>query len=284
MRLFAWCLLSCSVMLQWGCIWKSDHLKMMKAKDQQISGLEKEKTDLTDQLKSKTDALGSMTEDRNKLKMLSEKLQSQLTQIKLARQQCEERVRALADKGDEKTRKLQQALEQVQKLQDIANRRKALFDRLRASFKSMTDAGKLRVSMVRGMLVVQLEEKILFASGQSSVKREGSEAIAQLTEILKGMNRRWQIAGHTDSVGKPTVNWSLSVQRALAVLRVMLKTGMPPELISAAGFGQYQPTASNDSKEDRARNRRTEIVLVPNLQELQLAQAPAPLQVCLAAR
>ncbi len=284
MKLVQWCLVGMVMMGQWGCIWKSEHLKLMKEKDGQIAGLEKDKSDLTDQLKTRTEALRVMTEDRDKLRVLSERLQSQLTQIKLARQQCEDRVRALADKGDEKTRKLQQALEQIQRLQDIANRRKALFDRLKNSFKAMTEAGKLRVRMVNGMLVVQLEESILFASGQSSVKREGSEAIAQLTDILKGMKRRWQVAGHTDSVGKPAVNWSLSVQRALAVLRVMLKAGMPSELISAAGFGQYQPTASNETKEDRARNRRTEIVLVPNLQELQLAQAPAPLQVCMATR
>lgn len=284
MRWIRGCLIGVVVMSQWGCIWKSEHLKLMGEKDQQIAGLEKDKSDLTARLKARNQALRAMTQDRNKLRRLSEQLQSRIDQLKLARQQCEDRVRALADKGDEKTRKLQQALEQIQRLQDIANRRKALFDRLKNSFKAMTDAGKLRVRMVNGMLIVQLEESILFASGQSTVKGEGSEAIAQLTDILKGMQRRWQVAGHTDSVGKPAVNWSLSVQRALAVLRVMLKAGMPPELISAAGFGQYQPTASNESKEDRARNRRTEIVLVPNLQELQLAQAPAPLQVCMAAR
>ncbi|MEM1007739.1 MAG: OmpA family protein [Myxococcota bacterium] len=261
-----------------GCIMKSDHLRMMKAKDAQIQALRSTRDTLKNDLDTRTQELSGTVAQRNKLRLTLGALKSQLSQLKAARGQCEERVQALAARGDKKTSELQKALAKVQKLQDIANRRKALFDRLRSSFKSMTDAGKLRIRMVKGMLVVQLEEKILFASGQSKVKKEGAEAIVQLTDILKGMNRRWQVAGHTDSVGAPAFNWSLSTKRSLAVLRVMLKAGMPPNLISAAGFGQYQPTAPNDTKENKARNRRTEIMLIPNLEELQLAQAtPAKL-------
>jgi chemotaxis protein MotB len=267
-------------MPQWGCIFKSEHLKLMGEKDAQIGGLTKERDDLKSKLKTRTEELSGMTLDRNTLKEKNRKLTADLGEVTKARDACEERARSLADSGDEKTKKLQGALKKIEQLEEIANRRKALFERLRGSFKAMTDAGKLKVSMKRGMLVVQLEEKILFASGQSNVKREGSEAIAQLTEILKGMKRRWQVAGHTDSSGGARINWNLSVQRALAVLQVMLKNGMPPELISAAGFGQYQPEVAENTKEDKAKNRRTEVVLVPNLEELQLTQAPALEALC----
>ena len=135
---------------------------------------------------------------------------------------------------------------------------------------SMVAAGKLRVKMVEGMLVLQLAEKILFATGRWDLKREGKEAISQVAQILKGMNRRWQVAGHTDTVGRPAYNWRLSTRRALAVLKEMLKHGMPPKLVSAAGFGQYQPTAKNDTRDNKALNRRTEIMLVPDLRELRL--------------
>ena len=167
-------------------------------------------------------------------------------------------------------------MEQIQKLEDVARKRKETFDRLRQSFQAMVNAGKLKVKMVNGMLVLQLAEKILFASGSSGLKREGKEAIEQVVAILKGMNRRWQVAGHTDDVGNATFNWKLSTDRALSVLTAMLKAGMPPELISAAGFGQYQPTAANDTKENKSLNRRTEIMLLPDLRELQLGYKPSP--------
>ena len=73
------------------------------------------------------------------------------------------------------------------------------------------------------------------------------------------------------------------MRRALGVLFVMLKSGMPEKSITAAGFGQYHPVAPNDTKENKARNRRTEIVLVPNLQELQkVTSLSRSAQVCLA--
>jgi chemotaxis protein MotB len=82
------------------------------------------------------------------------------------------------------------------------------------------------------------------------------------------MKHRWQVAGHTDNVGSAKLNWRLSVQRARAVLYVMLQAGMPPEQISTAGFGPYLPVAPNDTPENRAMNRRTELLLVPDLSEL----------------
>ena len=131
------------------------------------------------------------------------------------------------DKGGRRAQKLRQALEQLEYFKRLARKRKALFDRLTSAFKSMVDSGKLRVSMVNGLLVLQLSENILFASGSASVKKEGKEAIAQVTQLLMKTSQRWQVVGHTDNVGSARGNWRLSMRRALGVLFVMLKNGMP---------------------------------------------------------
>ncbi len=268
------------VVLMQGCMWKSTHEKIVGDLNLKMRKLRQEKEDLQAQFDDQSRKLKATKEELQRLAQLRIKLENKMSQLTQEKVRCLSDLKALAAKGGTLSKRLSQALDQIQKLQRLADKRKATFDRLKASFQAMVDAGKLRVKMVRGLLVLQLAEKILFSSGQYAVKREGKAAIAEVAKILAPMKRRWQVVGHTDSKGRPSVNWRLSVLRALAVLNVMLKNGMPPEYISAAGFGQYQPVAPNDTPEHRALNRRTEIILLPNLQELQLAEAPSPFWAC----
>ena len=169
------------------------------------------------------------------------------------------------------TRAIEEALARVRELEAVAERRKALFDRITSSLRSMVSAGKLRVVRKRGMLIVQMAEAILFDTGKSVLKPEGVEAVVELTLILRAIpDRRFQIAGHTDDRGSEDFNWKLSCDRALSVLRTMREAGMPPERISVAGFAWFVPDATNDTEAGRAQNRRIEFILVPNLQELEL--------------
>lgn len=163
---------------------------------------------------------------------------------------------------------LKVSLQRVKKLEKQMNALKKVYAELTQRLQSLVQAGKLKIQMIRGLLVLQLPEKILFSSGRASVKREGRKAISKVAEILKTLKYRWQVVGHTDSRGSARFNWRLSARRAVAVLFVMLKAGMPPENVSLAGFGQYQPTAGNDTPANRALNRRTELILVPDLSDL----------------
>lgn len=163
---------------------------------------------------------------------------------------------------------LKSSMARIAALQGQIDRFRRIFEDLQNKLQSLVKAGKLTVQIVRGWLVVQLPERILFPLGSARLKKEGKAAIASLTELLKVMKHRWLVAGHTDDTGSAKYNWQLSLRRAMAVLQVMLDQGMPPELVSAAGFGQYQPVVPNDTKENRALNRRTEVLLVPNLEKL----------------
>jgi chemotaxis protein MotB len=114
---------------------------------------------------------------------------------------------------------------------------------------------------------------VLFDSGQTTVKPSGRQALTQVASILRSISdRHFQVAGDTDNVPISSAafpsNWELSTRRAVEVVHFLIEQGMKPELLSAAGYGEFDPVASNDSPEGRKKNRRIEISLQPNIDEL----------------
>jgi chemotaxis protein MotB len=168
---------------------------------------------------------------------------------------------------------LQRALDELRAREKQAQARLQVFSDMINKFKAMIDSGKLRVRVVRGRMVVELSENILFDSGKSDLKKEGKEALTEVASVLGSIpNRDFQIAGHTDDIpiksAKFPSNWELSTARAVEVTRFLASKGVDPARLSAAGYAETQPVASNADAEGRAQNRRIEIVLMPNLDEL----------------
>mgnify|MGYP001432410459 CR=1 FL=1 len=154
-----------------------------------------------------------------------------------------------------------------------AARRVAEFKDMLARFKALIDAGKLQVRVVDGRMVLTLPMDILFPSGSAKLAKEGREALLEVGRVLATIpDRRFQVEGHTDDVPIHTSvypsNWELAASRALGVVRALLEGGVAPQRISAASYSEYRPTAANDGDVNRARNRRIEIVLVPDLSGL----------------
>jgi len=154
-----------------------------------------------------------------------------------------------------------------------AQQRLATFRSMVERFQKMIESGQLRVKIVRGRMVVELSESILFDSGKAEVKKAGEAALTEVASVLASIpDRDFQIAGHTDNVPMKTAkfpsNWHLSTARGLNVGVFLAAHGVPPVRLSAAGYADTQPVASNDTAEGRAQNRRIEIVLMPNLDEL----------------
>lgn len=164
---------------------------------------------------------------------------------------------------------LRQALVKMEELKAQAERRKSKMAELKGKLQSMVAAGQLKIRTDKGRLIVEMAEKVLFDTGKFKLKPEGLEALAQLTGILRSIEgRAFQVAGHTDNVGADDMNWTLSLNRAREVVLYMVEMGMQPERLSAAGYGKFQAVAANEAPEGRAQNRRIEIVLVPNIEEI----------------
>ncbi|MBK7826286.1 flagellar motor protein MotB [Nannocystis sp.] len=151
-----------------------------------------------------------------------------------------------------------------------AARRVAEFKDMLARFKDLIDAGKLQVRVVDGRMVLTLPMDILFPSGSAKLGKDGRDALLEVGRGLATIpERRFQVEGHTDDVPIHTAayasNWELAAARALGVVRALLEAGMAPQRVSAASFSEYRPTAANDGDANRGRNRRIEIVVVPDL-------------------
>ena len=145
----------------------------------------------------------------------------------------------------------------------------------------MIDAGQLQVSIRNGKMVVKLPDNVLFDPGRTEVKSAGKEALVQLTQVLKSIeNRNFQVCGYTDDTpihtGRFHSNWDLSTARAVGVTNLMIKDGMEPQRLAAAGYAEYDPVASNDTVEEKAQNRRIEVALMPNLEELPKFEETTP--------
>jgi chemotaxis protein MotB len=164
-------------------------------------------------------------------------------------------------------------LDELRKAQAAADARAKLFKDFIQKLKSMIDAGQLRVATRAGRLVIQLPNDVLFDSGQKAVKPAGKQALTALAKVLVTVPARsFQVAGDTDDLPIQTQrfpsNWELSTARAVEVVHFLISQAVDPHALSAAGYGEFDPVSSNDTPDGRAKNRRIEITLQPNLDEL----------------
>jgi chemotaxis protein MotB len=167
----------------------------------------------------------------------------------------------------------ERALAEARRRQAAAEARDAIFRRLKDRLRAMIDAGKLNVRIVDGRMVIDLKQDILFPSGKADLSPLGVETLREVAQALSEFpDRRFQVEGHTDNVpisnDRFPSNWELSTARAVSVVKLFTERGMSPESVSAAGYGEFQPRASNDSAEGRTLNRRIEIAMLPDLQLL----------------
>lgn len=168
---------------------------------------------------------------------------------------------------------MQMALAELQRLQAQAEARAAEYRNVLAKFKDLIDNGKLKAKIVDGRMVLELQTDILFGSGSAKLSEVGVATIREVGSLLGEIpDRRFQVEGHTDNVPIKTKaypsNWELASARAINVVKEMVEAGMPGKRVSASAYADTRPTASNQTEEGRAQNRRIEIVIVPDLSDL----------------
>jgi len=183
----------------------------------------------------------------------------------------EDRVKAMQAELDIKGKNLAEVQAALRKNDSITNAlRKAVSDAL------MGFEGKgLTVHMKNGKVYVSLEEKLLFASGKWDVSKDGVTALKDIAKVLeKNPDINVLIEGHTDNVplnsqNQVSDNWDLSVMRATSIVKILLDNGkINPTRLVASGRGEFLPVEPNTSAANKAKNRRTEIILSPKLDEL----------------
>ncbi|MBQ5779146.1 MAG: OmpA family protein [Paludibacteraceae bacterium] len=260
-------------------------------RDTTIAYLKNEIDSLSLMLKS-CDSLSAVLGDAN---LVLQKNYDDLQNAKLS--EAEKFNNALALKTEElnqKTADLElRDAQLLAKEKELAEREKSLAELKRklaekdAAVKSLNDAIKkallgfdsdeLSVEMRDGKVYVSMSNKLMFASGSCEVEPKGYEALKVLSDVMKkNPEIDILIEGHTDNVpmkqGKGSSikdNWDLSVMRATSIVRILTwKFGVSPTQVTAAGRGEHFPIADNATAEGKAKNRRTEIILTPNLDKI----------------
>ena len=157
----------------------------------------------------------------------------------------------------------------------LAEKRMEEWKKLTAKLADMVSAGKLKVSIRDGRMIVDLPSSVLFASGSAELQTAGKPTLSDVAKVLKEFpSRQFMVAGHTDNVplgpagAKFKDNWELSSARALTVTRFLIEQGIKPTKISTAGYGEFDPVGNNATDKGKQSNSRIEIVLMPNLSEL----------------
>lgn len=178
---------------------------------------------------------------------------------------------------DENRRNLQGQIAKTQQLQALLDAQKEKANALR---QKMVDAlngfssKELTISQKNGKVYVSLQENLLFPSNSATVNEKGKLALAKLADVLnQNQDISVDIEGHTDSIpirgGKFQDNWALSTARATSIVRILVNDyKVKPESVIASGHSSYDPVDTNATPEGRAKNRRTEIILSPKLDEL----------------
>jgi chemotaxis protein MotB len=152
-------------------------------------------------------------------------------------------------------------------------RRAEAFEALKAKLKDMIESKQVEVARREGRMIIRLPAEVLFPLGSADLSEDGRIALIKLSAALEKMDRKFMVAGHTDTGkmqpgSKYKTNWDLSTARAVTVTQLLITAKIDPKNLVAAGYGEFAPIADNKSESGRKQNRRIEIVLLPNIEEL----------------
>ena len=224
--------------------------KLLKNSDRELANKSSDYNKVAQDLARREGELGALDVSLQKSKAANDRL---ATDLQTREVRLTELTKALADKD--------------QAVADL----KARVSKALLSFSG----SDLQVKLKDGKVYVSLSEQLLFKSGSTKVDPKGEEALKKLATVLQEQKDvNVVVEGHTDNVpilrgtAGLTDNWDLSALRATEIARLLASSGVPPARVTASGRGQYVPVAANDSPQNKALNRRTEIILTPKLDEL----------------
>jgi chemotaxis protein MotB len=258
----------CALALATGCVTQGKYDTAMQRAQSLEEQLKEEKgarAAADEKVRQLEEQVKGLERDKEALSTRLNTSEARLTAGAAERRALEQKIVELTALNDElarSKRKLAEAKEALEK-------KSTEYESLAKSLEKEISEGKIELSELRGRMTVNLKDKILFASGSARVGKEGQEALLKIAEALKGVQGKIiRVEGHTDDVptdpkGPFPSNWELSLARAMAVVRALQDAGVDPTVLSAAGYGPYQPVAPNDSADHRSLNRRIEIVLAP---------------------
>lgn len=257
----------------------------LKDLNESLDKLKRDTADLNQTYRTTSDKLNDLNKEYDQLNSYYKNLLNNSGKLNRDLAQQKDQLFAIQD-NLEKTRKLNDSLstsliereKKVKELEQVlANKDKAVQDLKNRISNALLNfkENDLTVQVKNGKVYVSLAEQLLFGSGSITVDAKGVTALQQLAKAIKDQKDiQIMIEGHTDNVpiSKKSQymqdNWDLSVMRATSITKILTKAGVSSNQVTAAGKGEFSPLATNDNAQNKQKNRRTEIIITPNLDEL----------------
>jgi chemotaxis protein MotB len=257
--------------------------KKFKSLQSKYDSLDKSYSALQNDLKNCNDKTAGLTRDKSNCDAQVDALKKQIDFLKANNTQALRQLEDLSVISSSQAQSIRKSLDNlgakdayIHSLQaamahkDSLNM--ALVNNLKGAVGDLNDKD-INIKVEKGVVYVDISDKLLFASGKYDVTPAAQEVLGKVARVLKNQpDIEFMVEGHTDNKpyrrGVLLDNWDLSVKRSTAVIRILQnKYGLEPSHMAAAGRGEYQPVASNDTDEGRATNRRTRIVILPQLDQ-----------------
>ncbi|WP_053991244.1 OmpA family protein [Mangrovimonas sp. TPBH4] len=264
-------LLSASAMLLFGsCVSKKEY-----------AALEAKHKETQDLLNSATVKLNSCLSDKAAATARLEGMQEQLADLRRTNQDLIDtkgNLTTLTQKGAENLEKSLESLKEkdlkITRLQEALTKKDSVTLAIVSSLKKEVGINDpdIEINVEKGVVFISIADKLLFQSGSYNVTSRAKEVLAKVAKVINSKpNFEAMVEAHTDNVpyqrGVLLDNWDLSVKRATSVVRVLESLDVNPQQLIAAGRAEFVPLASNDTAEDRSKNRRTRIVVLPKIDQ-----------------
>ena len=257
--------------------------KIFKGEQLRYVQLQAEQIKLQEELKNCNDLTAEDARKKAVLETQVESLKKQIDYLKENNNQALKQLENLSVISGSQAESIKKSLDNIgakdsyiQGLQSALNRKDSLnlvlVTNLKGAIGNLDDKD-INIKVDKGVIYIDISDKLLFKSGSYDVTDKAKEVLGKVALVLKNQpDIEFMVEGHTDNVAYKTAvlndNWDLSVKRATAIVRILQKQyGLDPAHMAASGRGEYKPVADNSTAEGKAANRRTRIVILPQLDQ-----------------
>lgn len=257
--------------------------KKYKAEKLKVEEMNKVHAELQTNLKGCEDDKANLTRTKEELQSQIADLNRQVAYLKENNTQALKQLENLSVISSEQAESIKKSLENIgakdlyiQDLQASMARKDSLNMALVMNLKGAVgnlDDQDINIKVEKGVVYIDISDKLLFKSGSYDITAKAKAVLAKVALVLKNQpNIEFMVEGHTDNIsfqkGVLLDNWDLSVKRATSVVRILqTQYGLSPAHIVAAGRGEFNPVATNNTQNGRAANRRTRIIILPQLDQ-----------------
>ncbi len=240
----------------------------------QFTDLQAKQKETQDLLNSATVKLNTCLEERASATARATALEEQIVDLR----KSNDNLQILSSKGASNVEKTLESIKEkelkITRLQDALTKKDSVTLALVTGLKREVGINDpdIEINVEKGVVFISIADKLLFQSGSYNVTSKAKDVLAKVAKVVNSRpNFECMVEGHTDSVPyrkEPLLdNWDLSVKRSTSIIRVLQELGVNPGQLIAAGRSSYVPLVDNETAENRAKNRRTRVVILPKIDQ-----------------